>query len=56
MVTKNKSAKKQVKIGNLKLNKETVKDLSKQDAKAVKGGFKGGTASQVVTGCQRQTL
>lgn len=50
MVTKSKSAKKQVKIGKLKLNKETVKDLSKLDAKAVKGGA---TASCAPTACQR---
>lgn len=38
MVSKRKTATKQVKVGELKLNKETLKDLSKQDAKAVKGG------------------
>lgn len=36
MVTKSKSAKKQVKVG--KLNKETVKVLTAKDAKKVKGG------------------
>ena len=38
MVTKRKTAKKQVKVGKLKLNKETLKDLSSKDAKKVKGG------------------
>lgn len=38
MVTKSKSAKKPVKVGKLKLNKETVKDLTAKDAKKVKGG------------------
>jgi hypothetical protein len=38
MVTKSKSAKKPVKVGKLKLNKDTVKDLTAKDAKKVKGG------------------
>ena len=39
MVTKKKSAKSRVKVGKLKLNKETVKDLKKGEAGKVKGGF-----------------
>ncbi len=40
MVTKKKSTKKsRVKVGKLKLNKETVKDLSRGEATKVKGGF-----------------
>lgn len=43
MVTKSKatntaSKKGRVKVGKLKLNKETVKDLSEKEAKGVKGG------------------
>jgi hypothetical protein len=38
MVAKNKSAKKQVKVGKLKLKKETVKQLTPADARKVKGG------------------
>lgn len=38
MVTKSKPTQKQVKVGKLKLNKETVKDLTANDAKKVKGG------------------
>ena len=38
MVTKLKPTQKQVKVGKLKLNKETVKDLTANDAKKVKGG------------------
>jgi hypothetical protein len=43
MVTKSKagkpaSQKGRVKVGKLKLNKETVKDLSGKEAKGVKGG------------------
>ena len=47
MVTKNKSKgvqskeKGRVEIGKLKLNKETVKDLTSGEAKDVKGGFGG---------------
>lgn len=41
MVTKRKAAKKQVKVGKLKLNKETLKDLTVEDAKKVKGGAAG---------------
>ena len=40
MVTKKKSAKtSRVKVGKLKLNKETVKDLKKGESGKVKGGF-----------------
>jgi hypothetical protein len=41
MVTKSKASKKQksrVKVGKLKLNKETIKDLSGKEAKGIKGG------------------
>jgi hypothetical protein len=43
MVTKSKAAgkeqkKSRVKVGKLKLNKETVRDLSGKEAKAIKGG------------------
>lgn len=38
MVTKATKKKGIVKVGNLKLNKETVKDLTKSDAKKIKGG------------------
>ena len=41
MVTKTKSAQKRgkVKVGKLKLNRETVKNLSGSDRKKVKGGL-----------------
>jgi len=40
MVTKKKSTQKsRVKVGKLKLNKETVKDLSRGETTKVKGGF-----------------
>lgn len=41
MVTKNQTAAKKrgkIKVGELKLNKETVRDLSKQERKDIKGG------------------
>ena len=39
MVTKNKTAQKgKVKVGNLKVNKETVKDLTSSQAKKIQGG------------------
>ena len=43
MVTKSKAASKgqkqsRIKVGKLKLNKETIKDLSGKTAKAIKGG------------------
>jgi hypothetical protein len=39
MVTKNKpSEKKKVKVGKLKLNKDTVKDLTGGEEKRVRGG------------------
>ena len=49
MVTKSKtgkpaSKKSRVKVGKLKLNKETVKDLSGKEAKRVKGGADQGDA------------
>jgi hypothetical protein len=31
-----------VKVGNLKVSKETVKDLTDKEAKYIKGGFSGG--------------
>jgi hypothetical protein len=42
MVAKKSSGKKgsRVKVGKLKLTKETVKDLTKTEAKKVKGGLK----------------
>ena len=40
MVTKSQTAKKQVKVGKLKLNKETITELSTKDAKKVRGGAK----------------
>jgi len=40
MVTKKKSTKKgRVQVGKLKVNKETVKDLTRGEAGKVKGGF-----------------
>ena len=41
MVTKSKAAQKsgKVKVGKLKLNRETVKDLSGRERKEVKGGL-----------------
>ena len=41
MVTKTKTGQKKgkVKVGNLKLNKETVKDLSAGEQEKVKGGI-----------------
>ena len=39
MVSKSKTNKKsRVKVGKLKLNKETIKDLTENEAKKVKGG------------------
>ncbi len=41
MVTKNKTGQKKVKVkvGKLKLNKETVKDLTRSEQKQLKGGL-----------------
>jgi natural product precursor len=44
MVTKKRTTTKaakrgRVKVGKLKLNKETVKDLSEREVKAIKGGM-----------------
>ena len=41
MVTKNKTDEKKgkVKVGKLKVNKETVKDLSPSDRKQIRGGI-----------------
>jgi hypothetical protein len=49
MVTKNKTGEKRgkVKVGKLKLNKETVKDLSAEEQKKVKGGLGTLTCSTV---------
>lgn len=45
MVTKKKSTqKRRVKVGKLKLKKETVKDLSRGEGTKVKGGKEGGSA------------
>ncbi|MGH9944668.1 MAG: hypothetical protein ACRD9R_20160 [Pyrinomonadaceae bacterium] len=44
MVAKKKSTG-QVKVGKLKLNKETLKDLSTEEAKQVKGGARPRPAS-----------
>ena len=40
MVTKSKAEGKKgkIQVGNLKLNKETVKDLTPQESKKIKGG------------------
>ena len=40
MVTKNKTGQKEekVKVGKLKVNKETVKDLNPSQAKGIRGG------------------
>lgn len=52
MVTKRKAGQKQrrVKVGKLKLNKETVKDLSKQEARAIKG--QGEPCTRLLSGCK----
>ncbi len=53
MVTKKKVAQKKgrVKVGMLKLNKETVKDLSNKEAKKVKGGVARALTRANETGC-----
>ena len=38
-INKDREKKGQVKVGDLKLNKETVRDLSDAEAKKVKGGL-----------------
>lgn len=54
MVTR-KEKKSRVKIGKLKINKETVQDLTDADAQKVRGGFGilGGTATDCSDACQR---
>jgi hypothetical protein len=48
MVTKRQSTKKQIKVGKLKLNKETVKDLTRLQAKGIKGGLGGQPQTKTV--------
>ena len=45
MVTKKKSTKGRVKVGKLKLKKETVKDLGRGEAGKIKGGYIGTAAN-----------
>ncbi len=52
MVIKNQTATKKrqkTNVGDLKLNKETVRDLSKQETKKIKGGHL--SLSRAVDGC-----
>ncbi len=54
MVTRNKTGeKKGVKVGKLKLNKETVKDLTSDQKKKVKGGLipRGGDDTKLLGTC-----
>ncbi len=56
MVTRSKKAgakKGRVKVGKLKLNKETVKDLSGDRQKKIKGGFlpRGGDDTKLIGTC-----
>ena len=56
MVTKKKTTSKatkksRVKVGKLKVNKETVKDLTDKESKQVKGGKGGRCAPSLVTTC-----
>jgi hypothetical protein len=50
MVTKNQATAKKrgkIKVGKLKVNKETVKDLSKQEGRGIKAGL-GGSPTKTV--------
>ena len=49
--TKEKEPKQsRVKVGKLKLNKETINDLLAKEQQAVKGGFKGGGGTNTAIG------
>lgn len=52
-MVKKKTNKSRVKVGKLKVNKETVKDLSDDDAKKVKGGGLAALCSGHVTQAQQ---